>query len=50
MRNQLNYYVPSLAREQVTFRKLLKKGEPLIVTENMVEEFEVEKVAITNNI
>lgn len=37
MCNQLNHYVPGLAGEQVTFRLLLKKDEPFIVTDKMVK-------------
>ena len=32
MCNRLKHYVPGLAGEQPQFRKLLKKGEPFIIT------------------
>ena len=34
----------------MTFRKLLKKGEPFVITEKMNEKSEVAKVANARNI
>ena len=50
MCNHINHYMSNLAGKQATFRKLLKKGEPFIVTENMDEEIKADKKAMADNI
>ena len=48
--NQLNHYVPVLAREHAEFRKLLEKNVAFLVTEKMLEEIDAAKAALGKNI
>ena len=48
--NQLNHYVPGLAREQAEFRKLLKKPLQFVVTLRMEDQFESAKRAMGDSI